>query len=275
MDRPLLLHLPISHYSEKVRWALRYKNVDHRRRSPKPPVHMAAAFAVTRGKAVTLPVLGMDGRWIGDSTAIIAALEERFPQPPLHPGDPDDRRRALDLEDWFDEYLGPPMRVLIWHEVINDRERLEDVASRLVSSAPIESVAAAGVKSFTSLRYGVASHEEAERARSGVVEALDRLEAELGGGEYLVGDRFTVADLTAASLFYPLVKPAEGPQLLGELPEALKRFRAPLEDRPGFRWVAEMFRRHRRPADGDGHDPGDSASALSSGVGALAGARGG
>ena len=41
--------------------------------------------------------------------------------------------------------------------------------------------------------------------------ALDRLDDELGGGEYLVGDRFTVADLTAAALFYPLVPPPGGP----------------------------------------------------------------
>lgn len=41
--------------------------------------------------------------------------------------------------------------------------------------------------------------------------ALDRLESEPGQKQYLVGERFTVADLTAAALFYPLVMPPEGP----------------------------------------------------------------
>jgi glutathione S-transferase len=77
--------------------------------------------------------------------------------------------------------------------------------------------------------------------------ALDRLEQELDGREYLVGERFTVADLTAASLFYPLVLPPEGPRL-PEPPEPLERFRAPLEGRRGFRWVEEIFHRHRKPA---------------------------
>ena len=39
-DDPLLWHLPISHYSEKVRWTLDYKAVPHRRRPVTPPAHM-------------------------------------------------------------------------------------------------------------------------------------------------------------------------------------------------------------------------------------------
>jgi glutathione S-transferase len=80
-----------------------------------------------------------------------------------------------------------------------------------------------------------------------VITALDRLESELGGNEYLVGDRFSVADLTAAALFYPLVLPPEGPDL-GDPPEAFQRFRQPLEDRTGYEWVAEIYRNHRAPA---------------------------
>jgi glutathione S-transferase len=32
MDTPVLWHIPFSHYSEKVRWALDYKGIAHRRR---------------------------------------------------------------------------------------------------------------------------------------------------------------------------------------------------------------------------------------------------
>ena len=82
-----------------------------------------------------------------------------------------------------------------------------------------------------------------------ILAALDRLEAELGDGEYLVGDRFSVADLTAASLFYPLVLPDEGPMPADRTSAAgFERFREPLDERPGYKWVEEMFRRHRKPA---------------------------
>ena len=30
MDTPLLWHIPLSHYSEKVRWALDHKGIAHR-----------------------------------------------------------------------------------------------------------------------------------------------------------------------------------------------------------------------------------------------------
>jgi hypothetical protein len=32
MDTPLLCHIPLAHYSEKVRWALDFKSITHRRR---------------------------------------------------------------------------------------------------------------------------------------------------------------------------------------------------------------------------------------------------
>jgi glutathione S-transferase len=75
--------------------------------------------------------------------------------------------------------------------------------------------------------------------------ALDRLESELGDGHYLAGERFSVADLTAAALLYPLVLPPEGP-LQMEPPAAVANMRAAIEERRGYRWVGEMFSRHRR-----------------------------
>ena len=88
-SKPTLIQLDISHYSEKIRWALDYKQVPHVRRSPLPGSHIPISFALTRGGSVYLPLLQMDGRTIADSTAIIAAIEERYPGPPLYPADPE------------------------------------------------------------------------------------------------------------------------------------------------------------------------------------------
>jgi glutathione S-transferase len=241
---PTLWQIDVSHYSEKIRWALAWKGVDHRRRSPIPGAHMAVALWLTRGGQVTFPVLSIDGRRIGDSTAIIAALEERYPEPPLYPIDAADRQRALELEDFFDEEL------LAWHELGNDREQFTELMKH-AAPGPLTRVpgaAAAYARVFTSLRFGARNESEAERGRVKVLAALDRLEAELGEGEYLVGERFSVADLTAASLFYPLVIPPEGPLPVDvESAAGFERFRAPLKERRGYRWVAEMFHRHRQP----------------------------
>jgi glutathione S-transferase len=258
-SKPTLWHIDVSHYSEKVRWALAYKEVEHRRRAVLiPGVHIPAALWMTRGAHKTFPVLELDGRRIGDSTAIIAALEERFPDPPLYPVDSEERRHALELEDFFDEELGPHVRLLGFHELGNDRERLEALVEQMAptSVAGMSGAAARYLRAYTGVRYGVRSDEAAERARVKILAALDRLETELGDDDYLVGDGFTVADLTAAALFYPLVLPEGGP-LPSDEPsaEGLERFRAPLKERRGFKWVSETFRRHRNPGERQGGVP--------------------
>ena len=121
MSEPVLWHIPVSHYSEKARWALAHKRVEHQRHALIPGAHMAIALWLTRGAQKTFPVLGLEGRNVGDSTAIIAALEQRFADPPLYPSDPAERARALELEEFFDEELGPHIRLLAWHELRTDR----------------------------------------------------------------------------------------------------------------------------------------------------------
>lgn len=214
---------------------------------------MAVALWLTRGAQYTFPVLSLDGRNIGDSTAIVAALEERCPDPALYPADVAERRRALELEDYFDEELGPHIRQLAWYELGNDRERFAELMEQ-TAPAPLAKFSrptAAYARFYTALRFRARDAAAAERGRAKVLAALDRLEAELGDDEYLVGEEFSVADLTAASLFYPLAQPEEGP-LRADSPSAqgFEAFRKPLEERHGIQWVKEMFRRHRKPAKG-------------------------
>ena len=248
--RPTLWQIEVSHYSEKVRWALEYKGVDHVRRTPLPGMHIPIALAMTRGASPTFPILTMDGRTLADSTAIVAALEERFPAPPLYPADPEERRRALELEDFFDEQLGPHARLLPFYELIQEPELFAEIAAETVPGplGKVKPLVGAYGRVYTSARWGAASEVAAERARVGILAAMDRLEDELApGGDYLAGDNFSVADLTAASLFYPVVVPAEGPLSPNQpRPPAYERFRESIADRPGFRWVEEMFGRHRR-----------------------------
>jgi glutathione S-transferase len=108
-------------------------------------------------------------------------------------------------------------------------------------------VSAAVMNRFLDLRFATGSAERAARAEEKVVAALDCLDAELEGREYLAGDAFSVADLTAAALLYPLAMPPQTPWRPSRLPQAWVDFSAANHGRPSHAFVDAMYRRHRDP----------------------------
>ena len=80
----IVLHqFPISHYCEKVRWALDYKGVDYRLKNHLPGLHLKKMKAVAPFSSV--PVLEHDGHYVHDSAAIISYLDTQFPARSLTP----------------------------------------------------------------------------------------------------------------------------------------------------------------------------------------------
>jgi glutathione S-transferase len=76
--------------------------------------------------------------------------------------------------------------------------------------------------------------------------ALDRIEQERQGRAYLVGDAFTVADLTAAAMLSPLLQPPEIQYPLRvALPQYLQDYRARLLRHPSTQWAVGIYRLHR------------------------------
>ena len=211
-----------------------------------PGLHGFRAMVVTRGPQRRLPALMLDGRRIGDSTAIIAALEEYQPEPALYPADPAQRARALELEDWFDEQLAPVLRRFVWHHTLPDTDAT--VASLFTKPAPARERllrATAPVATRAVRRDYDVTDETAAQAREQVMAAMDRVEAELQSSGYLVGDGFSVADLTAAALFTPVIAPPERPYAPRTMAAPMLELREELSSRPGGEWVTEMYARHR------------------------------
>jgi glutathione S-transferase len=248
VDAPVLWHLKVSHYNEKARWALDYKRVPHVRRAAVPGRHQAIARWLTGGK--TFPVLKLDGEAIGDSTRIIELLESRYPDPALYPADSDERRRALEIEDFFDEELGPYTRLLVVHHMLPDPDLTLGAFFPDLSAPGRLSARAA----FPAVRRAMAATlgiEEGSvgRAVEKVRAAGERFRAELGPSGYLVGDRFTVADLTLAALLAPAVAPEQFPY---PQPQRGHPRLAPLRDllaAPGLLdWTREMYARCRGPS---------------------------
>lgn len=246
-ETPLLWHLRFSHYNEKARWALDYKQLPHQRRASLPGLHALRARRVAK-RDRTFPVLVMNGDVIQGSDRIIDLLERIKPDPPLYPEDPAERERALELQRYFDEQLGPHVRRFFFFHELPNRDRI----AKLMSQGFDPRTQRRFHRAFPLIRGMMRAAMKidakgAERSRIKTLEVLDRLDAELGSNEYLVGDRFTVADLAGAALLFPITRPSVGLQM--ELPETwvppLEEFRDSVADRPFFKWADEMYRRHR------------------------------
>jgi glutathione S-transferase len=238
-DLPTLWQYNFSHFNEKARWALDHKRIPHRRRSLVPGGPRAMWFSA-RG---TLPVLDLDGERIVDSTRIIAALERRHPEHPLYPADEDARRGALELEEFFDEEMGHDLRRVGFHDWDpGDVGALLMTGQPSVLAAPLRATLPVVMRLYARRRYRIYP-EEVERSRRKIEIALDRIERQLKSAQYLVADRFTVADLTAASLLYPMARPDEI-QYDPPAPTGWE-YGERLAARPAMDWVREIYRRHR------------------------------
>jgi glutathione S-transferase len=247
---PLVLHqFAMSHFNEKARWALDWKGIPHRRQTHLPGPH---AFAMLRlsGQRTT-PVLVLDGAVIAGSAAILAALEERFPERPLLPADPAHAARALALQSHFDLEVGPAVRTAVFSVLIREPDQLcrTFAGGKPAWARALYRAAFPLTRPVMARANDVVDPARIERAFARSEAALELVAREAGPGGQLVGDAFSLADLTCAALLAPLVSP-DHPDMCapGPRPAALEAFLARFAAHPGAAWVREQYRKHRPPS---------------------------
>ena len=247
-----LWNLKFSHYVEKARWALGYKGLEHAYETlDSDGTHADKARELTGGRHSTFPVLVLeDGETVGDSTAIIARLEALAPEPALYPADADQRRRALELEDLFDEQLGPAVRIAVMDRMLDD---VDLFVSAFMPGYDAER--RAGVLAFRDTMPGFVrkrfriDEESLAAAYATFAEVGERVRGELTPDGYLDPGGFSVADLTLAAMVSPIVCPVQFPY---EQPQRdhplLDRPRAALTEAGIAEWAEGIYARHRVPA---------------------------
>lgn len=245
---PRLLHFRVSHYNEKVRWALDFKRWPHRRKALVPGFHVAGLQLKTGQRKV--PVLEIDGARLIGSAHIIAELERRRPDPPLYPAGEADRERALAIQAWFDDEVAPAVRRLFWSTYIAD-----SAACCRISTDGASRAARVAFRALFPLMRPIFKRNmgldqaRLESARNGLAGIFDRLESEIRPSGYLVGDRFGLADLAAAAVMSAIVRPPEFSYPLPEpYPDAFAALQAGIAGRRGFQWVQEIYARNRGPS---------------------------
>jgi glutathione S-transferase len=236
-----------SHYNEKARWALDWKGVPHVRVSYLPGPHLIQIRRLS-GQTGT-PVLELDGECIAGSARIVAAIEGRFPERPLFPADPGQRRTALAIEEQFDREVGTAVRTALFSVLLEEPTYLSRVfcegRSRLVRA--LHRAAFPLNRSGMARANGVGGAAEIARAFARCEEALDEV-AKRGaaGSPALVGDAFGIADLACAALLAILVDPPHPDMAWPKpLPARMGAFLARWASHPGARWVLDQYARHR------------------------------
>lgn len=232
-----------SHFNEKVRWTLEYKRVSHERISLLPGPHMLQTKRLS-GQTQT-PILRDGEKVIAGSAHIIDYLEQRFPEPALYPADAGERAQALGLQRQFDDEVGPAVRLAKFFEVMDAgyatgtfcREASPAVRFLYRCSFPLIQQVMKGKMQINA--------ENAERARQRVRAALDFVAERAGGEGYLVGGRFTVADLACAALLMPAVEVSEWGGPTEARSARTDAWFARWSEHPGAEWVRCTYRRHR------------------------------
>jgi glutathione S-transferase len=222
-----LITIPVSHYCEKARWALMRLQIPFVEERHMPPFHRFATrrvpdrstnstvirtesnlsplnrfvSRVVGGQAV--PVLFTGTAILKDSAEILRWVDEMAPEKSkLYPIDPQQRQQVDELIRMFDAELAPAVRLWLYFYIFDRSELIKPLWCQ-------------GVPWFERLLFPVVFHwmrsnvfqmyaiDEESQAKAHacicrIFEQVDHLLAD--GRAYLVGDQFSAADLTFATL---------------------------------------------------------------------------
>lgn len=233
----------LSYFTGKLEMYLRAKGIAY----SFEPMHGRRIMPQVRRATGTsqMPAVKLsDGRWLSDTTPIIAWLEQQQPLPPLIPADPTLRFFCLLLEDYADEWLWRPAMHLRWY----------DTGSALLQSRHLADELTAGVPAPPALKrwYLRRRQRGTYTLGDGVTESNRRqveniyldnlawLDAALQQHAYLLGSSPSLADIAFAGPFFRHF--SQDP-----VPAEIMRQRAPAV----FEWVARLWNCRAEGAKGD------------------------
>ncbi len=206
-----LITIPISHYCEKARWALDKLKVTYVEERHTPPFHL---LATSRFGGKTTPVLVTETGIFIDSTDILRYLDSIVPSDAkLYPTDLNQCQKVEKLENLFNSQLGPATRSWSYFHIMNDYKIMQ---SRWCYGVPFFERALFPIlfpvtRSFAQRKLNI-NPESAAQAYDKIQSIFEQVNKLLSDGRtYLVGDKFSAADLTFATLAAPAVQPSEYP----------------------------------------------------------------
>jgi glutathione S-transferase len=198
-----LYQLHWSHYVEKVRWALDFKGlawqaVDIDPFSKREMRHL-------QGRPALVPTLHdpATGTVIGESTRILEYLEHTYPTPPLYCDSREEIKRWM---LWLDSTLGLAARRLAYTQIaLEYPEYLPNLFLPKMAAKGLKADLAGKIIAGVLTRRFRFRYNRTDRVFEQLEQCLLLAAERLSAREYLVGERFTAADLTLAALMRPVV----------------------------------------------------------------------
>jgi glutathione S-transferase len=199
-----------SHFVEKVRWALDYKRVEWSAVEVEPfskreMQHLQRRTTLDSGRRLyTVPVIHdqATGAVVGESSQILEYLERTHPIPALYPAADADRAEVVRWMLWLDSTLGLAARRLAYTQIAVEHPGL--LAELFIPRGRFRGALAGAIIGGILARRFRFLHNRADRVFERVEDCLLFAAERLASRQYLVGERFTAADLTLAALMRPV-----------------------------------------------------------------------
>ncbi|MGL6345263.1 MAG: glutathione S-transferase family protein [Waterburya sp.] len=247
-NKPLLIAIAISHYCEKVRWAMDYLDIDYVEEDHAPLFHRQYT---SRHQGTTVPVLVTHEQALVDSRDIMHYLDTVAVDKQLYPQDVELRHQVETLEELFDQKLGVATRNWGYYYAIQQPWKL---AIAWGINAPLREkikcmIAFPKLPGLLKQYYNVTEASK-DNALKDIKEVFTVVNQRLNSGQqYLIGNNLSSADITFAALASPVIRPEYHPfynSQLSKIPAEIVAVIEELRSTPAGKLVLRMYREHRQ-----------------------------
>jgi len=183
----------VSYFTGKLEGYLRYKEIPYERVASDPG-SLTKQTGIAQVPAVELA----DGRWLTDTTPIIAWLETQQPEPAVIPVDPLQAFASRLLEDYGDEWLWRPAMHYRWDykgdRLLLRRKIVDEMLGHIPAPAFLKRLMVSTRQRYYFTRGDGVNARTWAHVERGYLESLEQLGAILETRPFLLGERPTLAD---------------------------------------------------------------------------------
>jgi glutathione S-transferase len=269
-----LIAIPVSHYCEKIRWALTRSEIPFVEERHMPPFHRFATRRVGRKTELVTeaerhlsPINRFVSRFVGGQSVPVLITEIGIltnskeilkyvdaitsDRSKLYPTDPENRQQVENLVETFDSLLAPAVRQWFYFYTFNRTQLIQPLWCQGVPwfERIFFPIVFRWMRSNVFQMYTI-NVESTAAAHESICKIFEMVESLLTDGRtYLVGDRFSAADLTFATLAAAVVMPiGYGVKFpgLNELPSQMVANIKVFRETIAGKFVLSLYQEHKR-----------------------------